>query len=284
MLHRFNIENSKPTKTPSCPFIRLVPHDEVTLFDPTQYRSMVGALQYLTFTRPNIAFSVHQLCQFMSYLTTTHLKVAKCVLRYIRGTLNFGISFTPGLLTLTTFLDSDWAGDPTDRRSTTSLVIFLGPNSISWSAKKQSNISRSSTKVEYHTLATTVVELAWLRTLFKELHIYLSRIPVIWCDNISAIALSTNLVFHSRNKYLKVDYHFTCEKVLQKQLQIGFISGRDNFADIFTKSLSAPLFCFLHSKLLVDSSPISLRGDVEHRSVAVKKKTTKKERIHEEES
>ena len=278
------MENSKPTKTPLCPSARLVPHDGVTLSDPTQYRSMVGALQYLTFTHPDIAFIVHQLCQFMSHPTTTHLEATKHVLRYIRGTLNFGISFTPDPLTLTAFSDSNWAGDPTDRHSTTGLVVFLGPNSISWSAKKQSTVSCSSTEAEYHALATTAAELAWLRTLFKELRIYLSHIPVIWCDNISIIALSANPVFHSCSKHLKVYYHFTREKVLCKPLQIGFISGRDNFADIFTKSLSAPLFCFLRSKLLVDSSPISLRGDVEHRFVTVKKKTTKKECIHEEES
>ncbi|XP_030944548.1 uncharacterized protein LOC115969116 [Quercus lobata] len=130
------MENSKPTKTPPCPSTRLVPHDGVTLFDPTQYRSMVGALQYLTFTRPDIAFIVHQLCQFMSHPTTTHLEATKHVLRYIKGTLNFGISFTPSPLTLTAFSDSNWAGDPTDGHSTTGLVVFLGPNSISWSAKK----------------------------------------------------------------------------------------------------------------------------------------------------
>ena len=101
------MENSKPTKTLSCSSTHLVPLDGVLLSDSFQYRSMVGALQYLTFTRPNIAFSVQQLCQFMSCPTTTHLEAAKRVLRYIRGTLHFGISFTPGPLTLTAFSDAD---------------------------------------------------------------------------------------------------------------------------------------------------------------------------------
>ena len=108
VLHRFHMENSKATNTPSCSSTHLVPHDSV-LSDPTQYRSMVGALQFLTFTCPDISFSVQQLCQFMSHPTTTHLEAAKRVLRYIRGTLHFGISFTPGPLTLTTFSDADWA-------------------------------------------------------------------------------------------------------------------------------------------------------------------------------
>ena len=79
ILHRFHMESSKPTKTPCCPSVRLLPHDGVSLFDPTEYRNMVGALQYLTFTRPDLAFSVHQLCQFMSKPTTTHLEAAKRV-------------------------------------------------------------------------------------------------------------------------------------------------------------------------------------------------------------
>ena len=125
-------------------------------------------------------------------------------------------------------------------------------------------------------MATTTTELSWLRTLIKELRIFLSHIPVIWCDNVSAITLFANPIFHSRTKHLEVDYHFTREKVLCKQLQIGFVSGRNNFTDIFTKSLPAPLFCVHRSKLLVDSSPINLRGDVKHSPKSVKKKSTKK--------
>ena len=107
---------------PCCPSTTLLPHDGTALTDPTKYRSMVGALQYQTFTRPNLAFSVHRLCQFMSRPTLAHLEAAKCVLRYDRETLNLGISFSLGPLTLTTFSDANWAGDPTDRCSTTSLL------------------------------------------------------------------------------------------------------------------------------------------------------------------
>ena len=165
-----------------------------------------------------------------------------------------------------------------DYHSPTGLLVFLGPNPISWSAKKQSTISRSSTEAEYRALATTATKLSWLHSLFKELYIYLSHIPIIWCDNVFAMALSTNLVFHSCTKHVEVDYHFTREKVLLKQLQIGFVLRYDNFADIFTKSLLAPLFRVHRSKLLVDSSLISLKGDVERNPVFVKKKSTKKKK------
>jgi len=98
---------------------------------------------------------------------------------------------------------------------------------------------------------------------------------MIWCNNVSAIALLANLVFHSCTKHLEVDNHFTCEKVLRKQLQIGFVSGKDNFVDVFTKSIPTPLFQFHCAKLLVDSSPISLREDVEDDSIRLVKKRGK---------
>ena len=196
----------------------------------------------------------------MSHPIITHLEAAKRVLRYIRGTLHFGISFTLCPLTLSAFLDAYWARDLTDLRSTTGLLVLLGPNPISWSAKKQSIVSRSSTKAKYRVLVTTATELSWFHILFKELRIFLSHVPVIWCDNVFTIALSTNPFFHSHAKHLEVDYHFTREKVLHKQLQIGFVSGKDKFVNVFTKSLLAPPFHFHRAKLLVDSSPISLRG------------------------
>lgn len=127
VLHRFHMENAKPTKTPCCPSVRLVTYDGVSLFDPIEYRNMVGALQYLTFTRPDLAFSVHQLCQFLNPPTTTHLEATKCVLRYIHGTLYHGITFTPGPLSLTAFSNANWVRDPSYPHSISGLLVFLGP-------------------------------------------------------------------------------------------------------------------------------------------------------------
>nr|XP_023913328.1 uncharacterized protein LOC112024911 [Quercus suber] len=179
ILHKFYMENAKPSKTPSYSSNRLTPFHGTYLSYPSEYRSMVGALQYLTFTRPDLAFSVHQLCQFMQHHTTTHLEAAKRVLRYVRSTLHFGTHLSLGPLTLSAFSNVDWARDPSDRKSTTGLLVFHGSNPISWSFKKQSTVSRSSTKAEYRALASTAAELSWLRTLFKELHLFLHHIPVL---------------------------------------------------------------------------------------------------------
>lgn len=126
-----------------------------------------------------MAFNVHQLCQFMRKHTSVHLEATKRVLRYIEGTLHHGISFSPGPLTLTAFFDVDWVGNPTNKRSTIGLLVFLGPNPISWSTKKKNIVSCSFTKVEYRGLATFAAELSWLHILFKEPKIFLSYVPVI---------------------------------------------------------------------------------------------------------
>ena len=101
------MENSNPTRTPCCLSSRLLPYDGVTLSNPSEFRNMVGTLQYLTFKCPDLAFIVHQLCQFMSSPTTVHLEAFKRVFRYIRGTFSHGISFTPGPFTLTAFSNAN---------------------------------------------------------------------------------------------------------------------------------------------------------------------------------
>jgi hypothetical protein len=192
LLIKSEMVDAKPCDTPCLPYHRLLKEDGAPYPNPTVYRSIVGALQYLTFTRPDIAFSVHQVCQFMQNPMVSHFTAVKRILRYLKGTLHVGISYTKGDLQLKAFSDADWAGDPNDRRSTTGLVIFLGDNPISWSSKKQQTVSRSSTEAEYRALSFTTAEVDWLKQLLAFLHVSLPHIPVLFCDNLSAIALSFN--------------------------------------------------------------------------------------------
>lgn len=124
-------------------------YDGIILDDPTSYRQIVGALQYLTFTRPDIMYAVQQVCQFMHSPRDTHLQAVKRILRYLKATIDFGISFIlTSSSTLTGYVDSDWAGCPDRRRSTMSHCIFLGAHPISWSRKKQVTLSQYSTETE----------------------------------------------------------------------------------------------------------------------------------------
>jgi transposase InsO family protein len=262
ILTRTHMADAKPAKTPCTTGSKLSRFDGTPLPDYSAYRSLVGALQYCTLTRPDISYSVNQLCQHLHHPTSAHWTAAKRVLRFLKDTCDHGLTYSPSNLQLNAFCDSDWAGSPDDRRSTSGSAVFLGESLLSWSAKKQNVVSRSSTEAEYRSLALVTAELFWIRMLFCELRISLPTAPIIWCDNLSALALASNPVYHARTKHIEVDYHFVREKVLNKDISIAFISTDDQIADIFTKGLSTARFLFLKSKLKVLSSPISLRGDV----------------------
>ena len=242
--------NCKPASTPFSISQKLQPSTDDMLPDPTQYRSLVGALQYATFTCPDITYAVNQVCQYMHKPNSTNLVAAKCILRYLQGILHLGIRFQSGSSSLTTFTDSDWARDPYDRRSTTGITVFLGNNPITWVSKKQHTVSRSSTEAEYRALATGVAELAWLRQVLCDFGVYLPIAPTMWCDNTNAIALASNPVFHSRTKHIEVDYHFVLERVVRGDLHLHFIYTEDQLADLFTKPLTTQRFHQLTSKLM----------------------------------
>ena len=211
--------------------------------DATQYRSIVGGLQYLTITRPDISFAVNRVCQYLQAPRDTHWSAVKRILRYIRFTLSYGLHIRPnpsGIISA--YSDADWAGSPDDRRSTGGYAVFFGSTLIAWSARKQATVSRSSTEAEYKAVANATAEIIWVQSLLQELGISQSQSPILWCDNIGATYLSANPVFHARTKHIEVDYHFVRERVSQKQLQIKFISSKDQLADIFTKPLPLPQF------------------------------------------
>jgi hypothetical protein len=176
--------DTKPISSPYTPNTLLYLHDVDPLSEPHAYRSLVGALHYLTFTRPDLSFVVHLVCQYVSSPTSVHLMAAIRILRYLKGILHLGLSYTPGPLTLSTFTDANWAGDPNDRCSTSGLLVYLGHNPITWSAKKQLIVSRSSTESQYRALALASVEVCWLHTLQKDLRIFILEAPSLWYDNV----------------------------------------------------------------------------------------------------
>lgn len=115
--------------------------------------------------------------------------------------------------------------------------MFLGPNLVSWSARKQATVSRSSTEAEYKALANATAEIMWVQTLLQELGVESPRAAKLWCDNLGAKYLSANPIFHARTKHIEVDFHFVRERVARKLLEIAYISTKDQVADGFTKAI-----------------------------------------------
>ena len=260
LLLKTKMLDAKPCTTPCLPYQRLSKDDGAPFDNPTLYRSLVGALQYLTFTRPDIAFSVHQVCQFMQTPMLAHFTAVKRILRYLKGTINFGLSYHRGSLDLKAFSDADWAGDPNDRRSTTGLVVFIGSNPISWSSKKQHTVSRSSTEAEYRALSSTSAEIDWIKQLLVFLCVPIDQPPVLFCDNLSAIALSFNPIQHQKTKHIEIDVHFVRERVANNQLHVQFVSSSEQFADILTKGLSTSLFHTHCNNLMLGLSKQEIEG------------------------
>lgn len=255
LLAKANMSEAKPIGTPMVASVKLSKHGSDTLVDPDPsfYRSIVGALQYVTITRPEISFSVNKACQFLSQPLESHWAAVKRILRYLNGTLNHGLLLQPSLqapLKLTGFSDADWGSDPDDRKSTSGSCIYLGPNLISWWSKKQTLVARSSTEAEYRSLANTAAEVLWIQSLLAELKVPFST-PVLYCDNLSTVALSHNPVLHAKTKHMELDIFFLREKVLNKSLIVQHLPAQDQVADLLTKPLSANRFLALKEKLRV---------------------------------
>ena len=140
------------------------------------------------------------------------------------------------------------------------MEFFWCKNLVSWSSKKQNVVSHSSTEAEYHLMALSTAKVYQLRMLFKELAISIVHIPTIWCDNIGAIALASNPVFHARTKHVKNDYHFIREKVCNNDIKVQHVSTVDQVADVFTKGQTEQRFQYLKSQLMVCQNPINSRG------------------------
>ncbi|GAA0156648.1 transmembrane signal receptor [Lithospermum erythrorhizon] len=181
--------------------------------NPTEYRSLASALQYLTLTRPDIFYAIQQVCLFMHDPRTQHMNAYS--------------------------------------ESTSGYCVYLGDNIISWSTKRQATFSWSSVEAKYLRVANVVSESCWIRNILLELHFPISTATIVYCDNVSAVYLAGNPVHHQRTKHIEMDIHFIRKKVSRCQVPVTHIPSRSQIADIFTKGLPLKLFEDFRSSLNV---------------------------------
>ena len=213
---------------------------------------MIGSLLYLTASRPDILFSVHLCARFQSDPRETHLTIVKRILRYLKGTTNLGLMYKKtSEYKLSGYCDADYAGDRTERKSTSGNCQFLGSNLVSWASKRQSTIALSTAEAEYISAAICSTQMLWMKHQLEDYQILESNIP-IYCDNTAAISLSKNPILHSRAKHIEVKYHFIRDYVQKGVLLLKFVDTDHQWADIFTKPLAEDRFNFILKNLNMD--------------------------------
>nr|GEY86688.1 copia protein [Tanacetum cinerariifolium] len=220
-----------------------------TPVDATKYRSMIGALMYLTSSRSKIVHATCLCARYQAKPTEKHLKEVKRIFRYLRGTVNTGLWYTKDSgFKLTGFLDADYAGCKDTFIGTSGVAQFLGEKLVSWSSKKQDCMTPSTAEAEYVSISACCAQVLWMRTQLTDYGFNLKKIP-IYCDSKSAIAISCNPVQHSRTKHIAVRYHFITEHVEKGTIELYFVKTDYQLADLFTKALPANRFNYLVCRL-----------------------------------
>ena len=261
LLERAGMLNCKPAPTPIDTKAKVSALEGTPAPDAAFYRSIVGALQYLTLTRPDLQYAVQQVCLHMHAPRDSHWSLVKRILRYICGTMALGLTLTASSSTdLVAYSDADWAGCPDTRRSTSGYCVYLGPSLISWSSKRQPTVSRSSAEAEYRAVANAVAECSWLRQLLQELHLGVAKATVVYCDNVSAVYLSANPVHHRRTKHIELDIHFVREQVALGHIRVLHVPTAQQFADVMTKGLPTTTFEEFRSSLCVTDAVSTAGG------------------------
>eukprot|EP00253_Pinus_taeda_P028389 PITA_28389 len=197
-----------------------------------------------------------ELSQAMVQPTKLFWKAAKNVLRYLRGTTHYGLWYkqTEGLK-LQGVTDANWAGSPSDRKSTSGGIFNLGSRAVSWYSKKLRSVALSSLEAEYMAASQAACEAIWMQKILVGLFCQMMDLTVIYCDNQSCIKLSENPVFHDRSKHIDICYHHLRDCVVKRIMMLLYISIEEHDADILTKALSKDKFEFHRDKIGVVDNP-----------------------------
>lgn len=245
VLKKFNMSDCKPVDTPvetSCNLS--IGDDTDELVDPELYQSCIGSLLYMSIkTRPDIAYAVGNVAKFCSKPNKTHWSAVKRILRYLKGTVNYGLLFQHNKSSeLVGYSDADWAGDVNDRKSTSGYCFVINGAAVAWSSKKQTCIALSTAEAEYVALSHASQEAVWLISLHENIGRPISSSVTIYEDNQSAICISKNPQFHGRTKHVDIKFHFVRDLVESKVIEVTYCPTNEMIADSFTKGICREKF------------------------------------------
>lgn len=253
VLVRFNMQDCKPVRTPLevNPIVTNDSESDVTNFP---FQELIGCLMYLSVTtRPDITQAVTYLSSFCSDPKIDHWKMAKRVLRYLKGTANFGLKYSKTGKDIFGFSDASWANSVDDRKSISGYCFIFAGAAISWSSRKQSCIALSSTESEYLALSEAAKEAIFLKNLLSQI-LEINDPVLVFSDNQSAEKLSRNPAFHARTKHISVRGHFIREAIKDGFVQVMYKPTELMVADYLTKSVNSSKFEFCRSHLGVTSN------------------------------
>ncbi|XP_075080568.1 secreted RxLR effector protein 161-like [Nicotiana tabacum] len=203
------MEDCKPMTTPMNQKKKFCKEDGAEKIDIGLYRSLIGCLMYLTATRPDTVHSVSLLSRYMHCASEIHFQAAKHIIRYVKGTVNFGIMFKRALdFQFNGYFDTDWAGCLDDMRSTSGYCFSFGSGAFSWCSKKQDVVAQSTAEAEYIAATSAVNQALWVRKLLTDLYMEQKKSTGIFVDNQAAISIADNLVFHGKTKHFKIKLYF----------------------------------------------------------------------------
>jgi hypothetical protein len=244
ILEKFNFSHCKPVDTPTWSQRKLEKGTSI-LSQDKPYRQLIGSLMYLMVgSRPDIAYAVQDVSQFLNCYDKSHWEAGKRILRYIQGTSSVGLEYSGERVILGAYADSDYASSTVDRKSVSGYITKIGNCVITWSSRKQRTVAQSTAEAEYISLAHCTREVLFLRQLLGELG-YEQSTTEILDDNQACISMAENPVQHSRTKHIDVRYHFIRERVKNKEVKVKYVESKENVADILTKGLERPAFQYL---------------------------------------
>ncbi|CAA7019223.1 unnamed protein product [Microthlaspi erraticum] len=242
VLERFDMWNCNSVKNPIVPGT-IVSREGSRGANATLYKQLVGCLMYLTVTRPDLMFVVCLIARFMADPKEEHMMIAKRVLRYLKGTMGFGVFYGKSpKLNLLGYTDSDYARDMDDRKSTSGYVFLLNGAAICWSSRKQDIVTLSSTEAEYVAATSSACHCVWLKGILQEIGVLGDECIDIMCDNSSTIKLSKNPVMHRRTKHIDVRYHYLRNLSNEEVMKLVFCGTNEQVADILTKPIKLDQF------------------------------------------